>query len=242
MIYNDLPAVPSAAEIVLILERCVRKFQRIKEHLLATVTPETACFENVVLPWSQVADEVNTYSGMVWLLMYAAPVAETHESIRKASKIFNDALAGWTASRELFLLFEAAAKKDEALDEESRHLVQDRLQDFVNAGHGSLSSDQLETYMKNKLRLNDLKLAYMENLQQNQGGVWAQLSDLDGIPGEEVRKWRVEGADSEHKGEIFIPLANGGRLATLTYAKKEDLRKTMLLAAESKVPANVTLF
>lgn len=120
--------------------------------------------------------------------------------------------------------------------------MQDRLQDFVNAGHGSLSSDQLETYMKNKLRLDDLKLTYMENLQQNQGGIWAQLSDLDGIPSEEVRKWRVGGADGEHKGEIFIPFANGGRLATLTYAEKEHVRKTMLLAEESKVPANVTLF
>ncbi|KAK9435773.1 metallopeptidase MepB [Metarhizium brunneum] len=62
--------------------------------------------------------------------MYAAPDAETYEAIRKGFKIFKDAFAGLMASRRLFLLFEAAAKKDEALDEESRHLVQDRLQDF----------------------------------------------------------------------------------------------------------------
>lgn len=236
---HKLPIIPKAEEIVPILQESVTQFHKLQGHLVKTITPETACFDNVIRPWARVSNEANTRNGMVWLLQYAAPDQETLDAVQEGSKIFFDAKAKWTARRDLFLLFQAVAEKNEPLDDESKHLVRIELQDFISAGHGSLSPEEMETYTKNKQRLDELNKEYMNNLQ-NIDGIWLKQEDLDGVPDKDRQKWKL--GDSDYQGEVFVPSTFGDVAAVLTYANDEQVRQKVSISNQSRLPANVPLF
>lgn len=236
---HKLPIIPAPQKIVPILAESVTKFHKLQDHLVKTVTTETACFDNVVRPWAQVSNEANTRNGMVWLLQYAAPDQETLDAVQEGSKIFFDAKAKWTARRDLFLLFQAVAEKNEHLDDESKHLVRIELQDFISAGHGSLSPEEMETYTKNKQRLDELNKEYMSNLQKSDG-IWLKEDDLDGVPEKNRRKWKL--GEGDHQGEVFVPSTFGDVAAVLTYANDERVRQKVSISNQSRLPANVPLF
>ena len=236
---HKLPVIPKPKEIVPILQESVAQFHKLQDHLVKNITPETACFDNVVRPWAQVSNEANTRNGMIWLLQYAAPDQETLDAVQEGSKIFFDAKAKWTARRDLYLLFQAVAEKNEPLDDESKHLVRIELQDFISAGHGSLSPEELETYTQNKQRLDELNKEYMNNLQ-NSDGIWLKEDDLDGVPDKNRQKWRR--GDGDRQGEIFVPSTFGDVAAVLTYANDERVRRKVAISNQSRLPANVPLF
>lgn len=239
---NELPAVLSAAEIVPVMESVVAKIQSTLEHIAKTVSPSKACFNNVMKPWADVYNEVQTEQGMIWLLMYASPDQETHEEIAKAAQLFNEASTQWSSRVDLFELVKAVAEKNESLDPESSHYVKDKLQDFVTAGHGSLDENGIGEYLKLGSEIKELTKKYNTNLVDKRGGAWfSEKDELQGISAAELSTW--EKGTGEHDGYRYIPFANGGRRrAVLTSATNPATREKLYLGDDSSVPENISLF
>lgn len=239
---NELPVVLSAAEIVLVMECVVAKIQSTLDHIVETVSPSNACFNNVMKPWADVYNEVQTEQGMIWLLMYASPDQETHDQIAKAAQLFNKASSQWTSRADLFELVKAVAEKGENLDPESSHYVNDKLQDFVTAGHGSLDENGIGEYLELGSKIKELTKKYNKNLVDKRGGAWfSEKDELQGVSAAELSTW--EKGTGEHEGCRYIPFANGGRRrAVLTSATNPTTRQKLYLGDDSSVPDNISLF
>ncbi|KAN0089490.1 zincin [Hyaloscypha variabilis] len=234
------PSVLTSSQIVPTMKTIISKFQAMQETIIRTVTPTTACFSNVFQPWADVSNEVQAQLGMISLLGYAAPSKETHEAVKEAKKLFNVAEAAWTARRDLFILVKAAADKCEELDRESRLWVKVRVQDFINAGHGLLDESVIERYLRVRSRIDGLREQFSRNLRTENGGLWIDEGDLDGVPELEIQRWKL--GEAANEGKRFVPFANGELKTILAHAQKATTRERMYLADQAKVPENIDLF
>lgn len=207
--------------------------------MVQTVTPSTACFANTFEPWGRVANETESDTGMIQLLGYAAADKDTKNAVYEAQKLLSSAEAAWMGRSDLFILLKAAADKDEKLDTESRHWVEAKLRDFTISGHGSLDGSTRHTYITQRSKIDQLKDRYNRNLMDESGGLWMDQEDLEGVPEDELTKWKRDGEESE--GKYFVSFTNGGFKIVMSYACREATRKKMYLAEEARVPENMKL-
>ncbi|KAJ5636993.1 peptidase family M3 [Penicillium lividum] len=238
---QPLPRVPSTDEIVPMMQRVIEKQNSIRNLILQTTTPDTATFSNVMLPLAQVENEVQGEHGMIEMLQYGSPSLETQGAFDEARKMYLEASALWTADVSFFKLLQAAKEEPGfgSLDKESQHLLEKELLCYKRAGHGILNDTQLEKYRIVRVEIEGLKRAFQQNLAREAGGVHFTIDELDGVPREELAKWKE---DIPGAGVIFIPFANGGTRAVLTYACSPETRRRMFLANNRKLKENKPLF
>lgn len=247
---QPLPYVPTADEIVPAMHCIISKYNAIRTQILQTTTPSTATFSNVILPLVNVENAVQGELAMIDMLQYGSPSLETQGAFDEARKLYLKASALWVADESFFRLLEAAREKPEfqALDAESKHWLEKELLEYRHAGHGILGHVELEEYQKRNMEIAELEREFQQNLAREAGGVWFTLEELNGVPGDELAKWRDSPAEANLTNEKhqqrkkFVPFANGGTLAVLTHAHSPQTRKRMFLEDNVKLKENMPLF
>ncbi|KAJ6011132.1 peptidase family M3 [Penicillium sp. IBT 35674x] len=246
---QPLPRVPSTKEIVPMMSRIINAYNAIRELVLETVTPITATFENVMLPLAQVENACQGELGMIYMLQYGSPSLATQAAFDEARKLYLEAEASWKGDVSFFRLLQAARTKPDfhKLLMESQHLMEKKLLEYKHAGHGILEDLALEEYRKLKMEIADLEMKFQQNISRETGGVWFSTQELDGVPEDELTKWKCDGPVGEemtngHQPRVFVSFANGGTLAVLTYANSPETRKKMFLADNMKLEDNKSLF
>ncbi|PWY90980.1 peptidase family M3 [Aspergillus heteromorphus CBS 117.55] len=246
---QPLPRVPTTEEIVPAMQRIIDEFNIVRAQILDTTTPATATFDNTMIPLAHVEDAVQGEIAMIDMLQYGSPSLATQDAFNVAQKLYNDARASWTADAAFFSLLQAVRTKEQdfnALDPESQHLLDRELLDYHQAGHGVLSPTDLEIYLRRRSEITELERQFQQNLAREDGGVKFTLEELDGVPREELAKWRD--CDNDGSGEDenskrkFVPFANGGTMTVLTNANRSETRKKMFLADSHKLGENKPLF
>ncbi|KAB8232001.1 M3 family metallopeptidase [Aspergillus alliaceus] len=242
---QPLPKVPSTDEIVPAMQRIISQYNTVRKVILQTVTPSTASFDNVLYPLAQVENSVQGEHGMIYMLQYGSPSLATQEAFNQAHKLFVEAQASWTMDERFFKLLRAARENPdfERLDVESRHLLEKELLSYRHAGHGLLSPSELEEYSKQRMEIANLERRFQQSLARENGGVWFTLDELDGLPAEELAKWKDGSGERSRENQTstglkFVPFANGGTFAVLTYAKRSETRKRMFLEDNMKLGEN----
>ncbi|KAJ5792836.1 peptidase family M3 [Penicillium pulvis] len=246
---QPLPRVPSTEEIVPMMSRIINAHDAIRELILKTVTPITATFDNVMLPLAQVENAFQGELGMIYMLQYGSPSLATQAAFDEARKLYLEAEASWKGDVSYFRLLQAASTKPDfhKLDMESQHLMEKKMLEYKHAGHGILEDLELEEYRKLEMEIADLEMRFQQNISRETGGVWFSTQELDGVPEDELARWKDDGAGGEetingHQRSVLVPFANGGTLAVLTYAHSSETRKKMFLADNSKLEDNESLF
>ncbi|RAL00758.1 M3 family metallopeptidase [Aspergillus ibericus CBS 121593] len=245
---HPLPIVPTTDEIVPAIQRIIAQRNGVRQKILDTITPSTATFDTVMRPLAEVENAVQGELGMIYMLQYGSPSFATQEAFNKARKLYVEAEASWTADGAFFKLLRAARDKPEIemLDPESKHLLERELLEYKHAGHGVLDASELDAYSRENMAIKDLEMKFQQNIARENGGVWFTLEELDGLPVEELEKWRdgpEDGLQLENgESKKFVPFANGGTLAVLTYARRPETRKRMFLADNMKLAENKPLF
>lgn len=230
------------------MSRIINARNAIRELILKTVTPTTATFNNVMLPLAQVDNAFQGEIGMIYMLQYGSPSLATQAAFNEARKLYLEAVALWTGDVSFFRLLQAASVKPDfhTLDMESQHLLEKKLLQYKNAGLSILEDVELERYRRLKSEIADLEMQFQQNISRETGGMWFSTEELDGVPENELAKWKDEGPDEEelvdgHQKRKFVPFANGGTLAVLTHAKSPETRKRMFLADNLKLKDNESL-
>jgi metallopeptidase MepB len=221
------------------MESVIAKFQSMHNTMVQTVTQSTACFANTFEPWGRVANETESDTGMIQLLSYAAADKDTKDAAYEAQELLNSAEAAWMSRTDLFILLKAAADKNEKLDSECKHWVEAKMRDFTMSGHGSLDELTMHTYIRQRSKIDQLKERYNRNLVEENGGLWMGQEELDGVPEDELQKWKQD--EGINEGKYSIPFANGGSKIVLSHSCREITRKKMFLAEEARVPENMDL-
>ncbi|KAK3181177.1 Thimet oligopeptidase [Lecanicillium sp. MT-2017a] len=178
---RPLPRVFAASEIEAEIAAVIAKVHGLQNDLVATVTPSTASFANVFTPWIEVLNEVEATTSMVLLLSHAVQDPETRSAATKANNAYVSAFAAWMARADVFHLFKTAAGRDEDLDPESRLWVEEELRDFAAHGHESLQGTELDTFISQRSKIEELKIAYGRNLREEGGGVAMTREELAGV-------------------------------------------------------------
>ncbi|KAJ5168824.1 uncharacterized protein N7482_004418 [Penicillium canariense] len=243
---QPLPRVPTAEEIVPAMHGIINQFNSVRDQILKTTTPSIATFSNTMFPIAHVENATQGELGMIYMLQYGSPSLATQEAFNEARKLYLEALALWMADESFFKLLRAAKEKPEfhMLDPESQHLLEKELLKHKHIGHGILEPDELEEYLKRRTEIAELEKTFNQNLSMENGGVCFTLEELDGVPGDELAKWPdgQEVMNEKHEKKRFVPFANGGTSAVLTYAHLPETRKKMFLADNLKLKGNKPIF
>ncbi|GKZ36765.1 hypothetical protein AbraIFM66950_007962 [Aspergillus brasiliensis] len=242
----QLPRVPTTDQILPLMHQIIDELTQTRNLVLKTVTPNTATFANTLLPLAQTENAVQGQLAMIDMLQYGVPLRETQDAVHSALSLYAEAQAGWIASGDYFRLLQAVRDNQEdfeSLDAESRHLLERELLVYRMAGHGALDADEVEGFLQEGASIGEIERKFQENLSRENGGVWFSLDELEGVPASDLGKWTSDGASGEEgKEKIFVPFANGGTLAVLTYARRPETRKKMFLADNQKLRSNQPLF
>lgn len=249
---QPLPRVLATKDVVPTMCDIINKYNTIRAQTLETVTSETATFDNVLKPLAQVENDVQGKFAMIEMLQYASPSLETQAEYNKARELYVKAQEEWIADERFFKLLQAARAKDgfRQLDAESQHLLEKELLRYRHAGHGVLGPAQLKEFQKRNSEILELERMFHQNVARENGGVWFTLDELGGVPHTELAKWKDrpetdEPADCSAKEKTkrkFVPFANGGTIAVLTYANRPETRKKMYLADNLKLGENKSIF
>lgn len=238
----QMPRVFPAGEIEAEMAAIIARIHGLHEGLVSSVTPATACFANVFALWIEVANEIDAKARMMQLLTHAAQDREIRSAAAKAFKAYGSAAAAWLVRKDMFDLIKAAAaaaRDEEGLDPESRYYAEEALGDFTASGHGSLQGPELDMFMSQRAKIEELKTAFGRNLREVRGGLVMTQEELVGVPEEHLQKWKQDG---EGEKSFFVPFGNGGWSTVMRYAQLESSRKRMFLAEETRLNANVPLF
>ncbi|KAJ5723575.1 peptidase family M3, partial [Penicillium malachiteum] len=254
---QPLPRVLTTEEIVPTMQKIIEKYNTLRAQITKDVTPATATFDNVMLPLAQLENAVQGDSdlGMIFMLQYGAPSLSTQDAVDKAQKLYVEAFAGWTSDEAFYQLLQAAREKPDfqTLDLESQHLLDKEILEYKHKGCGILKGSQSkkDAYYKTLMKIESLKKEFQQNISRESGGMSFTLAELDGVPENELAKWKDEPENEQvsdknqeqcSEKRKFVPFANGGKLAVITYAHSPETRKTMFLADNQKLQQNKPLF
>ncbi|KAI3027134.1 ATP11 family protein [Aspergillus niger] len=239
--------VPTTDQILPLMHQVIDELIQTRNSILKGMTPETATFANTLLPLAQTENAVQGQLAMIDMLQYGAPLRETQDAVHSALSLYAEARASWIADAGYFRLLQAVRdnREDfETLDAESRHLLERELTVYQMAGHGALGAEEVEGFLQEGANIGQIERKFQENLSRENGGVWLTRDELEGIPASDLGKWMPNGANGGEQGgeKIFVPFANGGTLAILTYARRPETRKKMFLADNLKLKSNQPLF
>lgn len=244
---QPLPLMPTAEQIVPAIKRILAQIKGIQNNIVDTITPETATFDNVVRPLAEVEDATCGEFRVILMLQYGAQDVATQDAVYQARKLYIEAEAEWTARDDLYKLFRAVKDKNEDMDDESRLLINEILLDFERSGRGRLGKAEITQLSQLVTEIDVLQNRFQRNCAQENGGVWFSRLELDGVPNDDISKWKNSqpsqpppAAESDGK-TIFVPFANGGTKAVLTYAHSAKTRKAMFLEDDKKLTENVSI-
>lgn len=91
-----------------------------------------------------------------------------------------------------------------------------------------------------KKRLSQLSIEFQKNLNEENGGIWFSLKELDGVP-EDVLSGLPKG-EGENEGKVKLSFKYPDLWPTLKYAKNAETRKRVSIANENKCNQNIPLF
>jgi metallopeptidase MepB len=250
---QPLPCVLATEDVVPAMRAIVDKYNIIRSRTLETVTPETATFNTVLKPLAEVENEVQGTFAMIEMLQYGSPSLKTQAEYDKARELYAKAQETWIADGHFFKLLQAARENVNfnQLDAESKHFLEKELLRYKHAGHGLLGPAQLEEFQKCNSEILELEREFHQNVARENGGIWLTLDELDGLPETDLAKWKdaseteevVNSSDQKEKTKKkFVPFANGGTIAVLTYANRPETRKKMYLADNLKLGENKPIF
>ncbi|PWY78784.1 peptidase family M3 [Aspergillus eucalypticola CBS 122712] len=239
----QLPRVPTTDQILPLMHQIIDQLTQTRNSILEATTLGTATFANTLLPLAQTENAVQGQLAMIDMLQYGAPLRGTQDVVHSTLSVYAEAQATWIANGDYFRLLQAVRdnREDfESLDAESQHLLERELTVYRMAGHGELDAEEVEGFLQEEANIGQIERKFQENLSREDGGVWFTRNELEGVPVSELGKWKSDGEQENEK--LFVPFANGGTLAVLTYARRPGTRKKMFLADNQKLRDNQSLF
>ncbi|PYI05624.1 zincin [Aspergillus sclerotiicarbonarius CBS 121057] len=241
---QPLPRVWMAHEIIPTMQRIISQKNTVRAEIVRTVNPPTASFDTVLRPWADVENLVQGELGMIYMLQYGSPDMATQDAFTQARQLLLAAESEWASSEDFYRLVQAVYDKKEELDVESALFLKEELLGYKRAGWGVLSPAQSEQYLQGKKEISKLESTFNRNLAQEDGGLWFAESELDGLPADDIAKWKMMANTKtpSQENHVFVPFANGGMLTVGTLAKNPDTRKKMYLENNRKLAVNGPIF
>lgn len=227
----------NATDLVTQSIKAANEMKSLLDRLVSEISPASATFDNVILPFVYQENEFKAVAQFVALFQAVAVTPEIREAASKAINIINKADLSIYVRTDLFRLVCAVRDSPAELDSESR-LFLDRIHAyFVDVG-SDLTGPQREAFHSIEERLLELRVAFMENLGKHPGDIWKTVDELEGLP-ENI----MEGLERDPQTEKRkICLKKPHVTAVLTFCKNQGTRREVFLHSQNIFPENVPIF
>ncbi|KAH8900095.1 zincin [Thozetella sp. PMI_491] len=174
--HAGLPQLPltftlTADSITRESERICDTTKALLDHLVATVPPEAATFENVLCPLAEDEDARNLVSDVLSLYHHVSPNLEIRQASESASKKREQFLIGCRAREDVFRLVDAVFHKKEPLDPESQKLLIEWHRKYFRNGIGLESQEQKDELKAINVRLSSITTEFGRNLDEDAGPI-----------------------------------------------------------------------
>lgn len=236
--YQSPPQAPplftaTALSLVEDAKRICTTTRTLLDRIAADVTPETATFENTVLP---LALDENT-SGLESRIIGFYQAVSTDPALRDASskaEEIMDAFSIEASMREdIFILVDAAFQKSEKLDPESQRLLEKERKSYITNGLGIPKGPNRDRFKEIKMRLSQIQIEFQKNLNEENGGIWFTAKQLEGVP-EDVLQG-LEKGEGDNEGMMRLSFKYPDLFPALKFAVHAETREKVFIENENKV-------
>ena len=228
-----------ASTIIPHVERLITQSRKVQEHILGTVTPETAPFANVILPLAH--NQNSVFRELPVLGFYEAVSTDPglSEASTQAKKLHADFEIETKTHEGLFELVEAVAKKSEFLEPEDQRLLERYRRDYLRNGLG-ISLEKRNRFKGIQRQLFKLTSEFEKNLREENAGHWFNLSELAGVSADLISS--LDKGTGKNEGKVLSTFSFPHLFGVLKYATNSETRQTYYTASENKCPANIPVF
>ncbi|KAJ5095049.1 hypothetical protein N7532_007340 [Penicillium argentinense] len=226
--------------IVADAERIIKTSRGIQDKVVGEVKAETATFANVIGPLAQDENVMALEAHILGFYQAVSMDQKLRDASSKAEELMDEFFIESAMREDIFQLVDAALKKNEKLDPESRRLLEKEHKDFVRNGLGLPAGPQRARFKEIKKRLSQLSIEFQKNLNEENGGIWFTPEELEGVP-EDVLSGLKKG-EGENSGKLWLTFKYPDLFPTMKYAANAETRRQVMIANENKCNQNVPLF
>lgn len=230
----------TAQSIVDDAKRLIAISRRAQDDVVAGVKPGTATFASVVKPLAQDENVMALESHILSFYQAVSTDQELRNASSKAEELMDEFFIETVMREDVFKLVDAALKKNESLDPESRRLLEKEHKDYIRNGLGLPAGPQRDRFKEIKKRLSQISIEFQKNLNEENEGLWFTREQLDGVP-DDVLSGLKKG-EGENEGKIWLSFKYPDLFPTMKYATNPEVRKKVMISNENKCNQNIPLF
>jgi len=168
----------------------------------------------------------------------------TDKKLRDAStdaeKLLDDFGIESSMREDVFILVDAAFKKNETIDPESKRLLEKDYKGYIRNGLGVPAGPRRDRFKDIKKRLSEISIVFQKNLNEENGGLWLTPEELNGVPEDVVAS--LEKGSGDKSGKVKLTFKYPDLFPTLKYATNAKTRQRVFVENENKCNENVPLF
>ncbi|KAK8176115.1 thimet oligopeptidase [Phyllosticta citrichinensis] len=221
-------------------KRLLDQSRKIQDDIVAQVPPEKATFSNVLLPVAQDDDQMSLESHILGFYSAVSTEKALRDASNEAESLMDKFSIEMSMREDFYNLLDAAKKRNEKLDPESQRLLEKNHKSYIRNGLGIPAGPKRDRFKEIKDRLSEISIAFQKNLNEENGGLWFTLEELDGVPEDVVNN--LEKGEGENEGKVRLTFKYPDLFPTLKYAKNENVRQKVFVANENKCNDNAALF
>ena len=200
----------------------------------------SATFQNSILPIAHNENHNTSIALIASLYKYIAPSQELRDGSIAASKLWKDYYQDVSCNRELYDVVHAVHEKNEPLDQDHRHYLEELHSGLLRSGAGippGEKRDRLEWVGK---RISELCLLCCKNTREEKGGLWFSAEELKGLPTDALMRFARE-AEKAEENRDWVSFKQADLTTCMEYAVKDETRKRLWLGNRDKCAANTVL-
>jgi metallopeptidase MepB len=214
------------------------------DKVVADVPEDKATFATVMSPVAQDENESGLSRHILGFYQYVSGDADLRSASTEAEVIMDAFSIECNTREDVFQLVNSAfanqKSREPDLDAESQRLLEKDRKNFIQNGLGLPKGEKRDRYKEIKKQLSQISIEFQRNLNEEDGGLWFTLEELDGVP-ESVIEGLEKGA-GENEGKLRLTFKYPDLIPTLKFAKNPETRRKVFVSNENKCNQNVSLF
>ncbi|KAL1302035.1 hypothetical protein AAFC00_002483 [Neodothiora populina] len=221
-------------------KRILDRSRDLMDGIVKDVKPEDASFKNVLLPIALDDNKQTLETHIIGFYQAVSDDVKLRDASTEAEKAMDEYSIEASMRDDVFSLVDAAFKKNEDLDPESKRLLEKEHKGYIRMGLGVPAGPKRDRFKAIKKRLSELSIIFQKNLNEEQGGLWFTPAELEGASKDFISN--LKQGTGEHEGKVWLTFKYPDLFPTLKYVKDSEVRRKVFIANENKCNKNVPLF
>lgn len=211
---------------------------QLEDEIALEVSPQSACFANVVLPLAHNANKCKSKYLFIDLLRSNSPIPSVRDVCDKAISSLDLAHTASASREDLFALVDAVGQKDEELDPESKRLLVKYRRQFIQNGVGLPHGPGRDRFNEINKRLSENRSAFGRSISGDTTNILLYLDELKGVPDNVLERLPRDPVS----GELRLSFKKPDLMAVLNHCQVESTRQKMYVKHQNICAPNVAIF